>query len=329
MMTLESVYALLPAGVWLVLAAFVLDVLLGDPRFLPHPVIFIGRLVRRLELTYAGLLGHTRFSGLLLLVSTLFFTGLVAIGTLLLARTIAPLLGFGVALWLAWTTLALRSLHRESRKVVRLVERGKLVEARRALSMIVGRQTAQLDEQGILKACIETVAENTSDGVIAPLFYLFIGGPVMAVLYKAVNTLDSMVGYRDERYRELGWASAKFDDLVNWLPARFSALCMVLVAPLVGLNPVQAGRMVWRDARKHSSPNAGFPEAAAAGAIGIQLGGPAVYFGNTLDKASLGDAKRSLVPADYRRMMRLMYGSSLLALAVGVSLSVWLERLIS
>jgi len=320
-----DLYALLPAGIWLILAAFVLDLFFGDPHFLPHPVIFIGKLVRRLELTLAGLLGHTRGAGVLLLLGTLLVTALVAVGSLLLGRTIAPLLGFVVALWLAWTTLALRSLHKESRKVVRLVEKGQLVEARRALSMIVGRQTAQLDEQGVLKACIETVAENTSDGVIAPLFYLFVGGPVLALLYKAVNTLDSMVGYRDERYRELGWASAKFDDLVNWLPARLSALCMVLVAPLVGLNPVAAGRMVWRDARKHSSPNAGYPEAAAAGAIGVQLGGPATYFGETLDKATLGDAERPLQPADYRRMTRLMYASSLLVLVLGVLVTVWVR----
>lgn len=311
------------------LTAFVLDVLLGDPRFLPHPVIFIGRLIRRLELTLAGLFGHGRKAGMVLLLSTLFLTTLVAVGTLLLAHTIDPWVGFLASLWLAWTTLALRSLHRESRKVVRRLERGEAVEARRALSMIVGRQTSQLDEQGILRASIETVAENTSDGIIAPCFYLFLGGPVLAICYKAINTLDSMVGYKDERYRDLGRASAKMDDLVNWLPARLTALFMILAAPLVGLNPVKAGRIVWRDARKHSSPNAGFPEAAAAGAIGIQLGGPAQYFGEVLEKATLGDAERPLEPADYRKMVRLMYASSLLALACGVWLSAWVARLLA
>jgi len=323
---LSSLYAQLPHATWLIVAAFILDVLFGDPRFLPHPVIFIGKLVRRLELTLAGLFNHVRKAGILLLVATLFFTALVAVGTLLLARVVDPLLGSLAAVWLAWTTLALRSLHRESRKVVKHLERGSLVEARRALSMIVGRQTSQLDEQGVLRACIETVAENTSDGVIAPLFYLFVGGPVLAVLYKAVNTLDSMVGYKDEQYRELGWASARFDDLVNWLPARLTALAMIVAAPLVGLNPLQAGQMVWRDARRHSSPNAGYPEAAAAGALGIQLGGPAVYFGERVDKATLGDDLRPLTTGDYKRMLRLLYGSTLLVLAGGVALSWWLAR---
>jgi len=326
---LNRIYAELPPSLWLIITAFLLDVLLGDPRFLPHPVIFIGRLIRRLELTLAGLLNHVRRTGILLLLGTLFFTALVAIGTLLLAQLIDPLLGTLASLWLAWTTLALHSLHRESRKVVRHLEKGRIVEARRALSMIVGRQTGQLDEQGILRACIETVAENTSDGVIGPLFYLFLGGPVLAVLYKAVNTLDSMVGYKDEQYRDLGWASARFDDLVNWLPARLTALSMVLVAPLVGLNPVQAGHMVWRDARKHSSPNAGYPEAAAAGALGVQLGGPAVYFGEVLDKATLGDPHRPLEAADYRRTVRLMYASTLLVLCAGVLLVRWLAQAVA
>jgi len=325
----QRIYAELPPSVWLIFAAFLLDVFLGDPRFLPHPVIFIGKLVRRLELTLAGLFNHVRQAGILLLLATLFFTALVSVGTLLLAGVIDPLIGTLASLWLAWTTLALRSLQRESRKVVRYLEKGSIVEARRALSMIVGRQTSQLDEQGVLRACIETVAENTSDGIIAPLFYLFLGGPVLAVLYKAVNTLDSMVGYKDEQYRELGWASARFDDLVNYLPARLTALSMIVTAPLVGLNPVQAAHMTWRDARKHSSPNAGYPEAAAAGALGVQLGGPAVYFGEVLDKATLGDPHRPLETADYRRMVRLMYASTLLVLAAGATLSVWLVRLLA
>ena len=324
---LETVYAQLPFGVWVTLAAFVLDVLLGDPRLLPHPVIFVGRLVRRLELALAGILGYVREAGVLLLLATLFFTALVAVGTLLLAGLIHPLLGSLATLWLAWSTLALRSLHRETSNVVRLVEKGKIIEARRALSMVVGRQTSQLDEQGVLRACIETVAENTSTGVVAPLVYLFVGGPVLGVLFKAVQTLDSMVAYRDEKYRELGWASARMDDLVNWIPARLTALSMVLVAPLVGLAPLRAWSTVWRDARKHSSPNAGFPEAAAAGAIGIQLGGPATYLGETIDKATLGADLRPVVPGDYRRMVRLMYASSILTLFLGTWLRMSFESL--
>ncbi len=308
---------------WLVLAAFGLDLLFGDPRGLPHPVVFIGRLVRRLELPLAGLLDHRRLAGVLLTLATLGITGFVAFGTLSLAKVIHPVVGWLASLWLAWTTLALRSLHRESAEVADLVEAGHLEEARRALSLIVGRQTSQLDEEGILRACIETVAENTSDGVIGPLFYLFLGGPILAILYKAASTLDSMVGYLSEQYRELGWASARLDDLLNLIPARLTALLMALASFPLGLNGFGALKIVWRDARRHSSPNAGFPEAAAAGALGIRLGGPAWYFGKLLEKPTLGDPDRPVTVRSYRQMVRLMYLSSLLALALGVFL-VWL-----
>jgi adenosylcobinamide-phosphate synthase len=328
MASLETLSAQLPPLTWLVVAAFALDLLFGDSRGLMHPVIFIGRLVRRLELTLAGLISHSRRAGVLLLIFTLSITALVAVGTLLLAWEVAPVLGAVAAVWLAWSTIAQRTLHRESRGVIRLVEKGKLVEARRALSMIVGRQTSQLDEQGILRACIETLAENTSEGVIAPIFYLFIGGPVLAVLYKALNTLDSMVGYLDKQYREIGWASRRCNDLAIWLPSRLTAFFMALAALPLGLSSRGAFRVIWRDARRHSSPNAGYPEAAAAGALGIQLGGPASYFGEELDKVTLGDQTRTLGIADYHRMVRLMYGTTLMALLLGIGLSVWVASLL-
>jgi adenosylcobinamide-phosphate synthase len=310
---------------YLVPAALALDLLLGDPRRMPHPVVWIGALIGRLENALSGLVVHRRLAGVLLTASTLAISGAAAAGLLRLAAAVGPLVGGVVALWLAFTTLALRSLHRESRVVVRLVERGALDQARQALSLIVGRETATLDEEGILKACIETVAENTSDGVVAPLFYLFIGGPVLAILYKAANTLDSMVGYRNDRYRELGWASARLDDLLNLIPARLTAALMVLAAFPLGLNPWAALKIMVRDARKPASPNAGYPEAAAAGALGIRLGGPAVYFGKRVEKPTLGDADRPVTAAAYRAMVRLMYLTSLLTLIPGVLLS-WLIR---
>jgi adenosylcobinamide-phosphate synthase len=202
--------------------------------------------------------------------------------------------------------------------VVDLVAAGDLDNARRSLSMIVGRETAHLTEEEILRACIETVAENSSDGVIAPLFYLCLGGPVLAMIYKAANTLDSMVGYRDDRYREIGWASARLDDWLNLLPARLTGLLIVVVSFPLGLNGWAALKLMLRDARKTSSPNAGFPEAAAAGALGIQLGGPAVYFGAEVMKPTLGDADRPVTVASYRDMVRLMYASFFLALSIGV-----------
>lgn len=305
---------------WLVAAACGLDLLLGDPHRLPHPVIWIGRLINYLETLLVGLFDRRRRTGILLVTSTLLLTGLAGWGGLWLATRIHPWLGAAAGLWLAYTTLALRSLHRESRRVVRWVEQGNLDEARRSLALIVGRETGGLDQEGILRACIETVAENTSDGVIAPLFYLFLGGPVLALLYKAVNTLDSMVGYRDDRYRELGWAAARLDDLVNLLPARLTGLLMVIAAVPLGLNGWKALRVLLRDARKPASPNAGFPEAAVAGALGIQLGGPATYFGQRFEKPTLGDPERPLTVASYRATIRLLYLTAALGLALGLSI---------
>ncbi len=273
---------------WLVPAALALDLLLGDPRFLPHPVTWIGRLVNRLELLLTALTAKRRLAGILLTFFTVGMTGLFAWGVLALAGRFHPLFEAVLALWLAFTSLALHGLHRESRRVIRRLEEGDLEEARHSLSLIVSRQTAQLDEPAILRACIETVSENTSDAVIAPLFYLFLGGPVAALMYKAASTLDSMVGYRTERYREFGWASARLDDLLNLVPARLTALLMVAAAALLGLRPGNALRIVRRDARKHKSPNAGYPEAAAAGALGVQLGGAATYFGERVEKPTLG-----------------------------------------
>lgn len=303
--------------IWLPGASFALDLLLGDPHGWPHPVIGIGRFVKRLELVLATLFDNRRLAGVVLAAVTVAVTGLVTWGVIWIAGSIHPWLGGAVTIWLGYTTLALRALHVESRQVAVLVEQGRLEEARRALSMIVGRETSQLDEEQILRACIETMAENTSDGVVGPLFYLFIGGPVLAMMYKAASTLDSMVGYTDDRYREMGWASAKLDDLLNLLPARLTGLLMVLAAVPLGLNSWNALRVMLRDACKTKSPNAGFPESAAAGALGIQLGGPATYFGETVDKPTLGDADRRIDIRCYRRMVRLMYLTSVLALVLG------------
>jgi adenosylcobinamide-phosphate synthase len=309
----------------LIPAAFALDLLLGDPRWLPHPVVYIGACIKWLEGLLTEHVGSRRLAGVLLTALTLSATGAAASVFLYLAAEIDPLFGWAAALWLAFTTLALRSLHKESRAVVKLVEEGRPDEARQALALIVGRDTAGLSEEAVVKACIETVAENTSDGIVAPLFYLFLGGPVLAVLYKAANTLDSMVGYRNERYRELGWASARLDDLLNLIPARLTGVLMALAAWPLGLDPWGALKMMGRDARKPASPNAGFPEAAAAGALGVQLGGPASYFGKQVEKPVLGDPDRPVTVTAYRKMVRLMYLTSFLALALGVILT-WLIR---
>lgn len=305
----------------LVPASFALDLLLGDPHGWPHPIVGIGKFIKRSELVLAGVFTNRRLAGVALACGTLGMTALVTWVLIWLAGLIHPWVGLAAGAWLGYTTLALRALHVESREVIRQLEQGNLEEARRALSLIVGRDTARLNQEEVLKACIETVAENTSDGVIGPLFYLFLGGPVLAMTYKAASTLDSMVGYTDDRYREMGWASARLDDLLNLIPARLTGMLMVVAALPAGLNPWGALKIMLRDARKPKSPNAGFPEAAVAGALGTQLGGPAVYFGQLTDKPTLGDVGRPVTIASYRATIRLMYLSCLFALALGVLLT--------
>ncbi|AJF07412.1 adenosylcobinamide-phosphate synthase CbiB [Geoalkalibacter subterraneus] len=308
---------------WLILSAFVLSLVLIEPRRIPHPVIGIGRLVEKLEIALA-VLENRRRAGILLVVLTLTLTGLGTALILWAASAIHPFLAGVIALWIAYTGFALRSVHKETAEVVGLVQSGRVQEARRALSLIVGRETRTLSEEEIIKACIESLAENTSSSLVAPLFYLSLGGPVALMVYQAVTTLDSMVGYLTERYRELGWAAARLDDLANWIPARLTALLMISAAFSLGLNGFNAVRIMLRDARKHRSPNAGWPEAAAAGALGVQLGGPAIYFGEQTEKAVLGEPDRSATSAEYHRMVRLTYVTAALAVILGLLLHSWI-----
>ncbi|BDV44391.1 cobalamin biosynthesis protein CobD [Geotalea uraniireducens] len=296
-------------------AALVLDWLFGDPRWLPHPVVGIGRLIAALEKLLRRLPLPERGSGVLLLVLTVG----VAYGAarLLLAGAflLHPAVGLFVSSLLGWSCLAARSLHGESQRVAEALARGDLPAARQFLSYIVGRDTAELAEPEIWRGTVETVAENTSDGVIAPLLFLMLGGPALALAYKAVNTLDSMVGYKNDRYRQFGWASARCDDLANWLPARLSGGLICLAAPLVGLSGARAWRILRRDGRNHASPNAGLPEAAAAGALGVRLGGTNSYFGRPVAKPAIGEPDRPLDGVAWRGAVRLMYGAELLLVA--------------
>jgi adenosylcobinamide-phosphate synthase len=213
---------------------------------------------------------------------------------------------------LAWFCLAARSLHRESKQVADALEAGDLEGARQLLSQIVGRDTAELSEEQVWRATVETVAENSSDGVVAPLFFLMLGGPLAALAYKAVNTLDSMVGYRNERYLHFGWAAARLDDLVNWLPARLTGGLICCCAHSIGLSGQGAWRIMERDGRKHSSPNAGIPEAAVAGALGVRLGGSSSYFGQLVEKPFIGEPLQPLDTRAWRGSIRLMYGAEML-----------------
>jgi adenosylcobinamide-phosphate synthase len=298
----------------LLAAAVVLDLIFADPRNWPHPIVWIGRLITRLEDLLRERFKDEVLAGLLLVLAVLTITGFSSLLVLDLTGRIAGWLQILLALWLAASCLALRSLHLESKTVIAALEAGDIGAARLALSMIVGRETAQLEEEDILRATIETVAENASDGVIAPLFYLCIAGPVGALLYKAVNTLDSMVGYKNERYLRFGRVAAQLDDLLNWIPARLSGLLLVAAAWLAGLNGSGAWRIMRRDAHLHASPNAGWPEAAAAGALDIQLGGGATYFGEYVEKPTFGDGNGPVAVGHYRRMIRLLYAAAALGL---------------
>jgi adenosylcobinamide-phosphate synthase len=296
----------------ILLTALFLDLLLGDPRQLPHPVVGIGRMISGLENFLRRQIRNERLGGVLLLITVVCLIYLLAGLLLKGAYAVSPYAGFVVAAVLSWTCLAARSLHRESKLVAERLVAADLEGARRHLSRIVGRDTDRLDEPEIWRALVETVAENTSDGVIAPLFYLMLGGPAVGLAYKAVNTLDSMVGYKNDKYIRFGWASARFDDLANWLPARITGTLMTAVAPLLGLSGRNALRIMLRDGGNHSSPNSGIPEAAAAGALGVRLGGANRYFGVLVEKPTIGDSACHLSVRSYRGAVRLMYASTAL-----------------
>ena len=298
-------------------AGFLLDQLLGDPYFLPHPIRGIGWLIAETEKVLrsgnpqensTGREAAERRQGKLLVVVVLLLTGIVAALILSGAYVVHPKLGMVIEAVMTYQILAARCLQVESSKVWKQLNAGNLEEARKAVSMIVGRDTECLTEEGVAKAAVETVAENTSDGVIAPMLYTALGGPVLGFLYKAVNTMDSMVGYKNEKYLYFGRAAAKLDDVVNFLPARVSALLMIGTVFVSGKN--YSGKQAWRiwrrDNRKHASPNSAQTESVCAGALGIQLAGDASYFGKVVKKPYIGDSTRAVEAEDIRRTNRLM-----------------------
>lgn len=303
-------------------AGFLLDRLLGDPHCLPHPVRAVGKLILFLERLLRGIFPKTvrgeLLGGAALAAITVLAAGGASWGLLAAAGHFGETARFAMAAVMSYYLLAARSLRDESMKVYRSLKKGDIEEARTNVSMIVGRDTERLDGEGIAKAAVETVAENTSDGVIAPMFYLLLGGPVLGWAYKAVNTMDSMVGYRNERYLYFGRAAARLDDLANLLPARLSALLMIASAFLLGMDGRGAVRIWLRDRRCHKSPNSAQTEAVCAGALGVRLAGDAWYFGTLSKKPFIGDETRAVEPGDIRRANQLMYASSLLAAAAGI-----------
>lgn len=299
---------------------FLLDLLLGDPYWLPHPIRLIGNLIAALD---QKLLGNPEESerndhreflkefhrGIVLVALVLLSVTVVAAVLLFGGYALHPYIGLVLETIMTYQILATKCLKVESMKVYACLKRGDLSAARKAVSMIVGRDTDVLDETGVARAAIETVAENTSDGVIAPMLYLALGGPVLGFFYKAVNTMDSMVGYKNDRYLYFGRAAAKLDDVVNFFPARISAYLMILSA-FVGGSAYDGKRAFWihrRDRRNHASPNSAQTEAACAGALGIRLAGDASYFGKVVKKPYIGDAVRKVEFEDIKRINHLMY----------------------
>ncbi|HYA42791.1 MAG TPA: adenosylcobinamide-phosphate synthase CbiB [Syntrophobacteraceae bacterium] len=301
---------------WHLLSAYLLDLAAGDPPWLPHPVRWIGRLVARTE----KVLYPESASPLLMRVSGLALWAVVIAIVLCATKVFIAISGSAgrtvgslALIWLAYSTLATRSLHMESSRVAQALRAGDLHLARIRLSFIVSRETSQLDRDAVLRALVETVSENISDAIVAPLFYMGLFGPVGALVYKAINTMDSMLGYKNERYRYFGSFAARTDDIANWLPARISGWLLVGASACMGGDWRAASNIMRRDARKMKSPNAGYPEAAAAGALGVQLGGTSCYFGQPVEKPLLGDPINRITLETYTRMIRLMYLSSGLA----------------
>jgi adenosylcobinamide-phosphate synthase len=301
---------------------FLFDQFLGDSPHWPHPVRWIGRLISFLEQPLRRF-GGERIGSVILLGAVTAAVGCGTWAVLALAGRWHPWAQVAVASVLIYYGLAARSLARETEAVLKPSEKGDLAEARQRLSDIVGRDTGALGSEEINRACVETVAENTTDGVVAPLFYAALAGPVGLWVYKAINTLDSMVGYHDERYAEFGWASARLDDLVNFIPARLTAVLIWMCALILGYDSGRSRRITLRDASSQPSPNAGYPEAAVAGALGIRLGGVNFYSGARVDKPYLGDAVNPLDKRAFLATRILLYASSALMLLVmfGVALA--------
>lgn len=321
---------------WTALAlvlGFFIDLLVGDPRWLYHPVRIIGNGISFLESCFRRWFPATqkgeRMGGFLLVILICAGSALVPLGILYVAYEIHTLLGIGMETFFCYQMLAVKSLKQESMRVFEELEKGDLKGARYAVSMIVGRDTQSLDEAGVTKAAVETVAENTSDGIIAPLFYMAIGGPVLMFFYKGVNTMDSMVGYKNEKYLNFGRYAAKLDDILNYIPARISAWLMIAGARVLGFDSKNAVKIFKRDRYNHASPNSAQTEAVMAGALDVQLAGNAYYFGKLCEKPTIGDAIRPVEKKDIPRANQLLYVSAALGTGIFAVIRLGIQGLIT
>ena len=306
------------AGVIALCTGFLADLGLGDPRWLYHPVCAIGKwiafLEKKLRRWFPKTAAGEQAAGMALVVLVLVACGAVPMAVLSLLYRWSFWAGLGVETFWCYQMLATKSLKTESMKVYEALSMGTLEDGRYAVSMIVGRDTKALSEEGVIKATVETVAENTSDGVIAPMFYMAVGGVPLMFLYKGINTMDSMVGYKNEKYLNFGRCAAKLDDAANYVPARVSGWLMVAASFLVGFDGKNAKKIYLRDRRNHASPNSAQTEAVMAGALGVQLAGNAYYFGKLYEKPTIGDSVRPIEREDIPRSNRLLYGTAGLGL---------------
>lgn len=312
------------------LFAYVIDLLLGDPAQLPHPVRFIGQWIHFLEkklLNANDTPENQKTKGVFLVIATVgtvfaFYTALIR-G----AYFVNPWLGKGLEIFVLYQMLATKCLAFEGMRIFKALKAEDMEQARTLIGYLVSRETAEMTQEDIIKATIETVTENIIDGVVAPMFFAIIGGAPLGMAYKAANTLDSMVGYKNDKYFYFGWASAKFDDVLNWLPARFTGGVIIVASLISGLDAIQALNILIRDRHNHASPNSPYAEAPAAGALHIQLGGRATYFGVVYDKPTFGDAMEAIRPYHIKKAVSLLYVTSFLALITLMGLAAGLKYL--
>ena len=301
-----------------IIAGFILDLIFGDPHWLPHPICLIGNLIGFIEGNLRPRLEPNKnallLGGALMVVIVLVISFAVPMAILLAAAMVSPWLAFALETLMCYQIFATKCLRDESMKVYDALHNNDLADARVKLSWIVGRDTKNLDEEEITKGAVETVAENTADGIIAPMFYMFIGGVPLAFLYKGINTMDSMVGYKNDKFLYFGRCAAKLDDVANLIPARITGLVMIAAAFLVGLNGPGAWKIFWRDRYNHLSPNSAMTESVTAGALNIQLGGDHFYFGKLVHKDTIGDDIRPVCPEDIKKTNNLLYMTAVLCL---------------
>ena len=301
-----------------IIAGFILDLIFGDPHWLPHPICLIGNLIGFIEGNLRPKLAPNKnallLGGALMVIIVLVISFAVPMAILLAAGMVSPWLAFALETLMCYQIFATKCLRDESMKVYDALHNNDLADARVKLSWIVGRDTQNLDEEEITKGAVETVAENTADGIIAPMFYMFLGGLALAFLYKGINTMDSMVGYKNDKFLYFGRCAAKLDDLANLIPARITGLVMIAAAFLLGLNGPGAWKVFWRDRYNHLSPNSAMTESVTAGALNIQLGGDHFYFGKLVHKDTIGDNIRPVCPEDIKKTNNLLYMTAVLCL---------------